>query len=149
MDIIRTLIVVSVIGGGYAYWHNHRTPLNEIEYGVQMNSSSQITSNGFAYLPSADRQNSKTVYVVAAENCPHEDAQRADHMASDLSQKGIPVERIHDVQFIIPGQPDSSTMARISSIMEGPLPIVFISGRAKSNPSIEEVVAEFNSSGNK
>ena len=32
---------------------------------------------------------------------------------------------------------------RMNRIMNGPLPVVFVNGRAKSNPSLDEVVAEF------
>ena len=37
-------------------------------------------------------------------------------------------------------------MERMSRIMNGPLPIVFFNGRAKANPSLDEVVAEFKDS---
>jgi hypothetical protein len=33
----------------------------------------------------------------------------------------------------------------MNAVMTGPLPIVFVRGRAKGNPTIKEVVAEFNS----
>jgi hypothetical protein len=34
-------------------------------------------------------------------------------------------------------------MDRINGIMNGPLPAVFVNGRAKSNPSADEVASEF------
>jgi hypothetical protein len=49
---------------------------------------------------------------------------------------------LHDVHFEIPNG-DSSVVARVMSVMNSPLPIVFVRGKAKSNPSLEEVVAEY------
>ncbi len=108
------------------------------------NNDAEVTTNGFVLLPPAQGQNATTVYVVAAEECPHEDSQRADLLAKDLAQKGIPVERIHNVSFIVNNPQDNSAMQRVAPIMEGTLPVVFINGHAKSNPSLNEVVAEFN-----
>ncbi|HEY8096414.1 MAG TPA: hypothetical protein VIE65_10040 [Methylobacter sp.] len=138
MNIIRLLIIIGIASGGYTYWKEHRTPTAQVE------SDPAASENGFASLPPAEGQDSQMVFVVAAENCPHEDAQRADRLTEELSQKGIPVERTHNVNFRLTSPPESSVMERMTSIMNGPLPIVFVNGRAKSNPSLEEVVAEFN-----
>lgn len=137
MNIIRALIVIGIVGGGYTYWKQHHETTAAIQSGPA------VSENGFAALPPADGQNARTVFVVAAQNCPHEEARRADRLAEDLARKGIPVERTQDVRFSITSPPDSSVMERMSRIMNGPLPIVFVNGRAKSNPSLEEVVAEF------
>jgi hypothetical protein len=137
MNIIRLLIMIGIAVGGYTYWKEHRENI------AQVNSGPEVSENGFAVLPPADGQTAGTVFVVAAQNCPHEEAQRADRLAEDLSQKGIPVERIHDVHFSLTSPPDRLVMERMSLIMNGPLPIVFVNGSAKSNPSFEDVVAEF------
>ena len=78
-------------------------------------------------------------------SCPHEDAQRADSLAEDLSRKGIPVIRTHTINFNL-AAPDNSVAERINSVMKGSLPIVFVRGRAKPNPTLEEVVAEYQGS---
>ena len=137
MNIIRTLIVIGIAGTAYAYWNHHRDSLTQLDAGAAVNE------RGFATLPPVDGQNSGTVFVVAAQNCPHEDAQRADRLAEDISREGIPVQRVNTVNFSFLSAPDNSTMERIDQVMTGPLPIVFVAGRAKSNPSLEEVVAEF------
>lgn len=81
--------------------------------------------------------------MLAAKNCPGEDAKRADRLAADLSRKGIPVERTNSARFSLSSPLESDVRTRLSQIMEGPLPTVFIDGRAKSNPSVDEVIAEF------
>ncbi|MBV8605578.1 MAG: hypothetical protein JO224_12900 [Pelomonas sp.] len=138
MNILRVLLVVCAAGGGYTYWkhhpHDHAGPVAYLP-------TDRAVS--FAALPPVDGQRAATVYVVAAQNCPHDDARRADRLADDLSHMGIPVERTHEARFHFTSRPDAAVMDRMKAIMTGPLPIVFVNGRAKANPSLDEVAAEF------
>jgi hypothetical protein len=137
MNIIRILLVVGIAGGGYTAFKQYRCNV------VQVASGAASSANGFASLPPVDGQCSRKVYVLAAKNCPGEDAKRADRLAADLSRKGIPVERTHSARFSLSSPLESDARTRLSQIMEGPLPTVFIDGRAKSNPSVDDVIAEF------
>ena len=141
MNIFRTLLVVCVVGGAYVYWNEQRraSPPASAEATADV-----APATGFETLPPVSGQRFRTVYVVAAENCPHEDAQRADRLADELSRKGVRVERTHSINFTFVSPPDQALLNRLNAIMNGPLPIVFIDGRAKSNPALNEVVAEFN-----
>ena len=143
MNIVWILIVVGIAGGGYNTWKQHHG--NTIQDGnkVQVGSRTVISENGFASLPPVNGQTSRKVYVLAPENCPGEDAKRADSLAADLSRKGIPVVRRDSARFSLSSQLESDVQTRMSEVMGGPLPIVFVDGRAKSNPSLDEVVAEF------
>ena len=147
MNIVRILIVVGIAGGGYNEWKQHHGNTVQVENKAQVwsriFSRTVISENGFASLPPVDGQTSRKVYVLAPQNCPSEAAKRADRLAADLSRKGIPVERINRASFSFSSQLESNVQTRMSEIMEGPLPIVFAGGRAKSNPSLDEVVAEF------
>jgi hypothetical protein len=137
MNLVRALILICFAAGSYAYWkHHHPSPR-------QLAAQGQTAPGEFVSLPPVEGQRPRTVFVVAAENCPHEDAQRADRLAEALAQKGIPVERSHRVEFQFTSQPDAATVESIKKIMNGPLPAVFVNGRAKSNPSPEEVDVEF------
>ena len=138
MNIVRLLIIVGIAGAGYQYWKQHHPPVS---------ATAETSRTGFVTLPPVDGQRSRTVFVIAAQNCPHEEAQRADRLADDLSRQGIPVQRTESAHFGFSGPPDSDTLDRINAIMTGPLPIVFVDGRAKSNPSLEDVVAEFRQRG--
>lgn len=137
MNIIKLLIVLGVAGGGYHYWKQHHEghPSAAVE-------AAMTSENGFVAMPPVEGQSTDAVLVVAAENCPHEDAQHADSLAEDLSRKGVPVVRTHTISFNL-AAPDSSVAERITSVMNGSLPIVFVHGRAKPNPTLEEVVAEY------
>jgi len=100
-------------------------------------------TNGFVEVPAPDGQDVNTVYVVAAENCPHEEAQRADRLAQALSSNNISVQRTHSVGFS--SLKNQGEADRINTIMNGELPIVFLHSRAKANPSLDEVMAEVKS----
>jgi hypothetical protein len=135
MNIAKLLLILAV-AGGYHYWKTHN------EGATPAGADASITSeNGFVALPPMEGGNTDAVMVVAAENCPHDDAQRADGLAQALSEQGIPVVRTHNVSFNQIGS--SEEAGRITSIMNGRLPVVFVRGRAKSNPALEEVIAEY------
>lgn len=131
MRVLQFLIVICAAYGGYHYWQLHQTA-------KQLQAMSN--SNGFVEVPLPDGQDLNTVYVVAAENCPHEEAQRADRLAEALSKENISVQRTHHVEFS--SIKDMSEAKRVSAIMNGELPIVFVHGRAKANPVLDDVKAE-------
>lgn len=134
MTFFKFVLVVAIAAGGYNYWRQHR--------GHDTPGSAAVSPSGFVPLPAVRGQSASAVLVIAAENCPHDDAQRADRLADDLSRKGLPVVRIHDVGFDLPGG-GTADLARINAVMNGTLPIVFVRGRAKANPTLDEVIAEF------
>jgi len=142
MNIVKLLIILGVAGGGYHYWKAHNEEASSVA--VEASEASSISENGFVSLPPMEDESTDAVVVVAAENCPHEDAQRADNLARALSEKGIPVVRSHHIGFN--NIRSSEEAERIASVMNGSLPIVFVDGRAKSNPALEEVVAEYKGS---
>ncbi len=136
MRILQFLIVLGLAGGGYQYWKTHSGMT------IPTLAGPAVSASGFAALPPAEGQDARSVYVIAAEDCPEDDALRADRLAQDLGRSGIPVIRAHNISFRLSG-PDGSGADRISSVMNGRLPIVFVRGRAKSNPTLAEVVAEY------
>lgn len=138
LNFFRLLVLIGIVGVGYAYWRQH---------GAHSESATAVANGqaGFVPLPPIDGQQPRVVYVVAAQNCPHEEAQRADRLAVALGRAGIPVERTSALNFSFSGQPDTAVVDRINRVMNGPLPVVFIDGRAKNNPSLEEVLEGFRS----
>jgi hypothetical protein len=129
--------VLCVATAGYASWkHQHPAPRRSAV-------AASSTPGEFVSLPPVESQRPRTVYVVAAQNCPHEAAQRSDRLAEALSKRGIAVERTHQARFRFTSSPDGATIERINAIMNGPLPAVFVDGRAKSNPSVDEVAMAF------
>jgi len=137
MSMFRALVVLSFVGASYGMWSHHRASAHRVD------ARATGGPGEFVVLPPVEGQRAQIVFVVAAENCPHEAAQRADHLAQALASRGIPVQRTHEVRFRFTSRPDAATVDRISAVMNGPLPVVFINGRAKSNPSLDEVDAQY------
>jgi len=140
MNLLKLVLVIAIGAGGYNYWRQHRQ-----EHPSGGSGGLSSTSRGFVSLPAVRDQSPSAVLVVAAEDCPHEDAQRADRLAEDLSRSGVPVVRTHAIGFEI-ANGGSADVDRINQVMTGELPVVFVRGRAKANPSLEEVLAEFRGS---
>jgi len=138
MKAIKLFIVLALAVFGYQYWNKHH-PAS----GTTVRATSAESQNGFIALPAVNGASTKAVLIIAAENCPEEAAQRADQLAEQLARDGIPVSRLHDVNFTIQNG-DPAAMDRLTSVMNSELPIVFVNGRAKSNPKFEEIVAEYN-----
>jgi hypothetical protein len=140
MKSLASLILVAAIWGGYQMYSEHQAAraLRDV--------LASSDANGFVDVPSPVNQDSDTIYVAAAQNCPHAAAQQADRLAKQLGAQGMPVVRTNQVYFR-PQQADRATMSRLNVVMNGPLPLVFIHGRAAPNPELDRVVAEYYRSG--
>jgi dienelactone hydrolase len=135
MKVLSSIVLLGVAWGGYHALAEHRAAR-------ELQASSDVY--GFLDVPSPSNQNPDTIYVVAAENCPHAAAQAADRLAKQLGAQGMPVVRTSNVSFN--SQMDPKTFKRLKRVMEGPLPLVFIHGRAASNPETDQVMAEYRQS---
>ena len=132
MQGLKTLLTLGALAGSYQYWHLQQ---HEAAAGPM------VSGRGFVRIPAVADARPDTVLVMAAKNCPKADAQRANALAQNLVDKGISVERRDSISFVIEGT-DSPEAKNLSSIMNGPLPAVIVAGRASSNPTLDEVVAE-------
>jgi hypothetical protein len=140
MKLPVSLILIGAIWGGYQMYSQHQAAraLRDV--------LASSDANGFVDVPPPVNQDAETVYVVAAQNCPHAAAQRADRLAKQLGAQGMPVVRTSQVSFR-PQQVDRAMMSRLNVVMNGPLPLVFIHSRAAPNPEPDRVVAEYYRSG--
>lgn len=65
----------------------------------------------------------------------------AERLASLLSSNGIAYRRATAADYNnLTSQEEAN---RVLAVMNGPIPIVYVNGRAKSNPAPDEVVAEY------
>jgi hypothetical protein len=137
MNMFKLLIALALAGFAYQYWSKHHQGRVAVA-----SAGSAESHNGFITLPPVTGASTTAVLVVAAENCPEDAAQRADRLAEQLARDGVPVARVHNVSFDI-ANGDSSAADQVMSVMNNDLPIVFVRGKAKSNPTLEEVAAEY------
>lgn len=134
MKAMSSVIAVAAVWAGYHLFSQHHA-MNEVL------ASSDV--NGFVDVPEPVNQDANTIYVVAAQNCPHATAQQADQLAKQLGERGIPVVRASQVLYHLT-QADAAKMTRLTTVMNGPLPLVFVHGRAAMNPALSQVVEEYN-----
>ena len=132
MNLIKLLLLVAIAGGGYHYWKQHR---------VERDLAAMTSEGGFVSIPMPDGMSPHGVVVFAPQDCPSDAAQRAYALISDLGSRGVPVSRADAASF--DNLPDAATAERIRAVMSGEVPIVFVNGKAKPNPSLEEVVTEY------
>jgi hypothetical protein len=100
-------------------------------------------SNGFVPVIMPDGAPADTVLIFAALNCPAAPARRANALAQQLKQMGIPTQRTdhYSVANITPEQ--MPLAAHTNAVMSGEIPIVLWNGLAKANPSVDDVAAEY------
>ena len=132
MNLIKLLLLIAILGGGYHYWKKH---------GAERDLAAATSGSGFVSIPMPDGMSAHGVVVFAPQNCPSDAAQRAYALINDLGSRGLPVSRADAASF--GNLPDAATAERVMAVMNGQVPIVFVNGKAKSNPSLEEVVAEY------
>ena len=129
MKVLKLILMLAAAGLAFQYWQANRPATGP-------------SPNGFVALPTLAGGDPKQVVVFAPENCPSEAAARADSMAQQLASRNIPSVRTHDVSFSS-SDPDPAIGVRLNSVMNGDLPIVFVKGKGKANPTLDEIVAEY------
>jgi hypothetical protein len=137
----KFLIAAALVGVAYLIWHRHQAH-------VEAAAIAAITDNrGFIELAPPSGASTKEVLIVAAQNCPHEGAQRADSLAREMAERNISYRRSSSVSFDVPPDVDEKFLETFSkqhnAIMSREVPLVFVNGRVKSNPDLDEVVAEY------
>ena len=131
-NVIKLVLMLAVIGLAYHYWSTQQST----------NRPDVVSPNGFVMVPPMAGADPKQVVVFAPENCPSDKAQQADSLAQQLASRNIPTLRSHDVTFSSTDM-DPKIGVRLNSVMNGELPIVFVNGRGKANPTIEQIIAEY------
>jgi hypothetical protein len=130
------LAAVVLVGAVHA-WHVHQRSVIDRELSLSADS------NGFVPVIMPDGAPADTVLILAALNCPSAQAQRANAMAKQLSEMGIPTQRTSHYSAANLTQDQMSLMAHTNAVLGGEIPIVLVNGVAKANPTVDEVAAEY------
>lgn len=139
MSFIKLLLLLSLIGGGYSYWQKNQT-----ESALH---SADSSPNGFVALPPTTSTGNNNITIFAPIGCPKEGAQRAEALFTELERRNITATRSDSANFDMPN-PDQASLQRLNAVMTGELPIVFVNGRGKANPTVDEVLAEYGNTAN-
>ena len=138
MTFARLLLITALAGaGGVHLWHVHERSVIDREL------LASADSNGFVSVVMAAGASPDTVVVLARLNGPSAQAKRADAMATQLSQVGIPIRRSNNYLATIHDRDQMPLLTRTNAVLGGEIPIVIINGMAKANPTVDEVTSEF------
>ncbi len=136
MSIGKWVLAAAAIGGGVHLWHMHQQTV--------LDSKLRAVADSYGFVPILPGGNAppNTAVVLAALNCPSAQAKRADAMASRLSELGVPNKRANN--YMVGGitRDQSALIEQTSAVLGGEIPVVIVNGRAKANPSVEDVMAE-------
>ena len=143
-SLLKTIafIVVAFLAVRFISAHRRAQPVA----GASAAAVAQASANGFVPLPAPFTAPPDRLLILAPPNCPSAEGQRADALVRGLNRDGIPCVRSGHVSVTPTRMPTEDEVARIDAIMTGSLPIVFVNGRARNNPSIAEIEAEYRSS---
>ncbi len=101
--------------------------------------------NGFIDVQMPDNAKPDTVMIFAPPNCPREAGQRARDLSERLTKLEIPNELTghYGLRFTDNSEEFRARLKRTGAIMEGEIPAVLINGMGRSNPTSEQVAAEY------
>ncbi|RYF17177.1 MAG: hypothetical protein EOO30_08425 [Comamonadaceae bacterium] len=141
MGFVRLLIFLGLIGF-IIHWWGGRQAAPAATAGM---SAEESSPGGFIPAAMPDGAPPNTVVILAPLHCSSEEAQRAESLAGELERLRIPVLRSSQYSATSDGS-DSTRQANVKravTVLNGEVPAVFVNGRAKANPSADEVIAEY------
>ena len=145
MNVVKTCLAVGAVVAGICLWSAY-APEGSVSEVVakatkRIDSGKAGGGHGFVEIPAPDGQTGRGIVIFAPVNCPSDAAQRAEALARHLSAQGVPYVRSQNAEFGNLASQDE--VSKVMAVMNGPVPVVFVNGKAKANPTPEEVVAEY------
>jgi hypothetical protein len=104
-----------------------------------------MSENGFVQTGDVDASVKDVVLILRPDHCPSDEAQRADALDRELTRRGIP-HTVGASMSISDDHPTEASVAahnRAVAVFNQGAPAVYINGFGKSNPTADEVAAEF------
>ena len=91
---------------------------------------------------------SKGIVIVAPVNCPSQQAKIADYLVTELNKQNIPATRTNGYNFSqnltnMSKREINQMVKRIEYVRTMAPPQVFVNGKIKSNPSLEDIKKEW------
>lgn len=141
--IILTVIASFALCFAGYQWHKSK---QEKKLFVQ-DIKSRTDQYGFLDI-SVNLTGSNGIVIMAPINCPSRQAKIADYLATELNNQNIPATRINGYTF----SPDLNNLTereinqmikRVQHVRTMAAPLVFVNGKVKSNPTIEDIKREW------
>ena len=142
MRVLQVLAIIAAAGFAEHVWQGHAHRHAELAIA---HAQAQSSANGFVATAMPEGASADTVLVLAPVNCPSQAARRADALARKLTEMRIPNRRSDSFRLHVnnPTPEQRDAMQSATNVLRGEIPAVFINGMGKSNPTAEEVAAEY------
>lgn len=126
MRIFVVLILAAAFIGSWFIWS--RDPL----------ADTPSDAHGFIAMPLPGNHDAATVLILTPPHSPDDLRQVADTLQQALQDAGIPAAR--DTRY---HSDDPAVSARFNALAHRPGPIVFVRNKARANPPLADVIAEY------
>lgn len=140
MRIIKLVVMVAVLVAAFNHFKDRQG----------QEASEEIATNTFVPVMMPNGAKADMVWIFAPKNCPSSAAQRAKRLSEQLTEMNIPnTITSHYRASAVPIKDDEAlkefeAIAKSTDfVMRGDIPAVIINGKGQSNPTLEEVVAEY------
>ena len=137
--IVKLLFLAGLAYFGHYMWN--KTQADRAALAAEQGAS----ESGFVRTGNLDESVPNVVLVLAPENCPSAEAQRALALDAELTRRHIP-HTMGASMGISDDNPTEESVAehnRAMAVFQQGAPAVYINGMGKSNPTADEVVAEY------
>ena len=141
-SIVKLLVFAGLI---YFGWHMYHKTIAAQAAAAAATGEAGNGGTGFVQTGDVDESERGVVLILRPANCPSEQAQRADALDRELTKRRIP-HRMGDTMSIHDDNPTQESVDdhnRAMKVFNQGAPAVYINGRGKSNPTADEVEAEY------
>ncbi len=139
MNVLKTVAVLGVAVVAVCLWKEYDASDGAAIKAWVAERTGDRGSGGFEAIPLPDGVSSRGIVVFAPKHCPSDAARRTDVLVKYLSEQRIAYVRTDKADYSSLASPQEAK--RVTSVMNGPVPVVYVNGRA--NPTPEEVVVEY------
>jgi hypothetical protein len=150
---VKKLLLLICIGVGafraYGYWEDRKAMKDYAAFEASEPKNRPASGCGFRDILQIDGVNPLVMTVLMPCGCPLEAGQRGRALVAKIKAAHIPVTASAEVHATIKARSKAeldAKMEMMNSVMTGETPIVLYKGRAKNNPTFEDVLAEYRTS---
>ena len=150
---MKTAFFLLCIGAGIYELHGYLVQRKaQEEYAAFVASEPRnrpASRSGFIDAVQPDGTSPYVVTVLMPVGCPLEAGRRGRALIDKLKAANIPVTASSTARTTVKAHTKAefdAKMERVNRVMTGETPVVFFKGRAKNNPTFEDVLAEYQTS---
>ena len=137
--ILIVVVSFALCFAGYQ-WHKSKQENKSFVQDIK----SRTDQYGFLDI-SVNLTGSNVIVIMAPVNSSSQHAKIADYLAKELNNQNIPATRINGYSFNqdLNNMTDIEINQRVQYVRTMAPPLVFVNGKIKSNPSIEDIKKEW------